>query len=91
MRLWVADGVLCDYTCGIAFIHAKSEKDAIDTFIEHDLFHFWCLVGTPDCECHRDLNMNLDKKWAMYHKPKNLPEVFKEIKGNYAIGVSGGG
>lgn len=91
MRLWIAENVLCDWSCGIAIIHASSEKKAIDQFFKDDPMHAWVIYGTPDCKCktHKH-DMNLDKKFYKYHKPKHLPHQFKEIKEPYAIGISGG-
>ena len=90
MKLWVAENVLTDWTSGIAFIHASSEKEAIEQFIKDDPMHFWSIMGTPDCECHNHLKMNLDKKFFKYHKPKHLPHQFKLVTGPSAFAISGG-
>ena len=91
MRLWVAENVLQDWTSGIAFIHAKDENDAVEQFLKDDSFHFWCIMNTPDCECHKDIKMDLSEKWVKYHKPTRLPDEFKEVVEACAYAISGGG
>lgn len=34
MRIWIAEDVLCDYTCGIIVITAKDEKEAVEQLSE---------------------------------------------------------
>lgn len=90
MKLWVADKVLCDWSCGMVVIHAKNEKEALEELCKDD-FLCWQLCGTPNCECHKDSKMNLSAKFIKYHKPERLPLEFKLIEGTSCHAVSGGG
>jgi hypothetical protein len=89
MKLWIADGVLTDYSDGIVVLFANSEKEAIEKFYETDDTAFYTLYSeSTKCDCNADGNRS--KHIMEYHKPTKLPDVFKLIKTTSAFVVWGG-
>lgn len=92
MKLWVADGVLEDYTSGICVIYANSEQEAITKLYEKDSTAFFVLYNNEfgECDCE---NYKGDKAEHRYniHRPKKLPSCFKLITSSSAYAVWGGG
>ena len=90
MKLWIADGVLTDYSDGIVILFANSEKEAVEKFYETDDTAFYTLYSdVVECGCGQYDGIR-SKHIMEHHKPTKLPDVFKLIKTTSAFIVWGG-